>query len=522
MTFTDGEDTVYDEITINSVEQAAPSVGLAFVTYKKTANKTGGSTTQYTNDIINLTAAAEGSFAAFLSGKLIGNTLTEKKADKNDASKLVDTKMTFEDAEYTYSEITINWVVNSEAVAFTVTPEENPFKSATGTVTATNGTKKTLADAKDGSIVYHIYPVGRQEVPTLTAQNAKMIVTDLFGDTIVADALDCFTKDSGWKYTKKEEGKDDVVRTLYAIIEELVKAYDDLEKAEDNLSKNTDSTKKAELQQKVDEAAAKVNDEALDKVWEEILLCTKEGETKTIAEVMVEEYDQLIYDTLEDEYNEEILDKVTEALWALINDSVKVNSVPKKALKAAYKQNINAYKNEFYTGMHDSTNKITNQKQYGTVRNYLIAQASAVAESVGMTAPASGDYKTACAILEREAELQVEEIVTVWVVMQAMEDAIDELDLSVSNSEINNLVYIQWFYENYFYGNSVTEDELLNGYGKENIRTALAFDKFMSYLTETQAEEKEGETVKVEADASKFLNITVVRDEPKDEEAAEK
>ncbi len=510
LTFTEG-DKVYDKITVNKVITPAPATGLAFVTYTFTT-KEGNKSTTYTNGLVNL---ADTAFGQWLAGKEIGNTLKDGSTD-----------LSFNGEDGTYSKITINWVVNAEATEFTVTPEENPFKEATGTVTATDGSKQELGKAKEGSLVYHVYPVGRQEVPELTAETAKLLLTNIYGDTLVADALDCMKKDSGWKYTKKEEGKADVERTLHTILDELVGKYSDLKKAKDNLSANKDDSKKAELQKKVDEAEAAVNDEALDKVWAEVILCKKDGEEKKIEEVLVEEYNETVYDSLEDAYNKDIKDKVVKELWKLINDAVKVNSVPKKALKDAYKHNISAYKYTFYTETVDGTEKGKPIKEAydGDVRAYLIATAQDVAKELkeqGLTvsAPADGDYKAACKVLELEAEQQVKEQIKVWVVMKAMDEAIEDLDVSVSDSEIDSFAYMQALLSYYYYGVSISEDMVIEGYGKENVRTALALDKLMAYLTETQAEEKEGDTVKVEADDSKFLNITVVRDEPKDDEA---
>lgn len=510
LTFTEG-DKVYDKITVNKVITPAPATGLAFVTYTFTT-KEGNKSTTYTNGLVSL---ADTAFGQWLAGKEIGNTLKDGSTD-----------LSFNGEDGTYSKITINWVVNADATEFTVTPEENPFKDATGTVTATDGTKQELKKAKDGSLVYHVYPVGRQEVSELTAETAKLLLTNIYGDTLVADALDCMKKDSGWKYTKKEEGKDDVERTLHTIFDELVGKYSDLKKAKDNLSANKDDTKKAELQKKVEEAEAAVNDEALDKVWAEVILCKKDGEEKKIEEVLVEEYNKTVYETLEDAYNKDIKDKVVKELWKIINDSVKVNSVPNKALKDAYKHNVSAYKYKFYTETIDGTEKGKPIKeQYdGDVRAYLIATAQDVAKELkdqGLTvsAPADGDYKAACEVLKLEAEQQVKEQIKVWVVMKEMDAAIEELDVSVTNSEIDSFAYMQALLSYYYYGVSISEDMIIEGYGKENVRTALAFDKLMAYLTETQAEEKEGDTVKVEADDSKFLNITVIRDEPKDDEA---
>lgn len=473
---------------------AAEGGKVAYVTYKYQAEGST-STTSYTNERVELPVLAEGASAATFAEHLVGKTIGSKLKNESNTNLTLTVP-----GDGVYSEITINWVING-GEEIVVSPEKNPITS-TGTVTSTNGTSKKLADAK--SVVYHVYPVARQEVPEINVDNAKLILTNLYGDAIVADALDCFKKDSGWKYTN-EENKE---RTLNAILEELVKAYDDLEKAEENLKKDKEN---ADLKQKVEDAKKKVDDAALTKVWEEIQKCKKDGEEKSIVEVIVEEYKETIYDTLEGTYNKEIKDKVAKELWALIDKSVNVTSAPKAAVKDAYKQNLEAYKYEFYTGKVSTDSKAqTNQEFYGTIRNYLIAVAQDVAKELGITAPADGDYKAAVAVLEKEAEKQVMDIIKVWTVVKAVAADNEELDLSVSKTEVENFAYQQYLYMYLYYGVATSQDQIVEQYGESNIRTALAFDKLMNHLTETQADDEETKDVD-EADASKYLNITITR-----------
>ena len=472
---------------------AAEGGKVAYVTYKyQAAGST--STVSYTNERIELPVLADGVAASTFAEHLVGKTVGSKlKGDNNQNLTLtIDGNV--------YSEITINWVV-SGGEEIVVSPEKNPITS-TGTTTSTDGTSKKLADAK--KVVYHIFPVARQDVPEINVDNAKLILTNLYGDAIVADALDCFKKDSGWKYTTE----DDKERTLNAILEELVKAYDDLEKAEENLKKDKEN---ADLKQKVEDAKKKVDDAALTKVWEEIQKCKKDGEEKSVVEVIVEEYKETIYDTLEETYNKEIKDKVAKELWALIDKSVTVTSTPKSAVKEAYKQNLEAYKYEFYTGkVSTSSNAQTNQEFYGTVRTYLIAVAQDAAEELGKTKPADGDYNAAVEVLKAEAEEQVKSIIKVWTVVKAMAADNEELDLSVSKTEIENFAYQQYLYMYLYYGVATSQDQIIEQYGESNIRTALAFDKLMNHLTETQADDEETKDVD-ESDASKFLNIQITR-----------
>ena len=486
-----GYDFATDGAYTTVTSGAAEGGKVAYVTYKYRAEGKTSDVT-YTNQRVELPVLAEGATATTFAEKLVGKT--------------VGTKITGDDATITvtgdgvYSNITINWVV-SGGKEIVVSPEKNPITS-TGTVSSTSGTSKKLADAK--SVVYHVYPVARQEVAEINVDNAKLILTNLYGDAIVADALDCFKKDSGWKYTT-EDNKE---RTLNAILEELVKAYDDLEKAEEALKKDKDN---ATLKTDKENAEKKVNAEALDKVWEEIQKCKKEGEEKSIATVIVEEYKETIYDNLEKTYNDEVKEKVSKELWKLIDKSVTVTSAPKKAVKEAYKQNLEAYKYEFYTGkVSSSSDAQTNEAFYGTVRNYLISVAQDAAEELGMTKPADGDYKAAVAVLEKEAEEQVKTIIKVWTVVKAMAADNEELDLSISKTEVENFAYQQYIYMYLYYGVATSQDQIIEQYGESNIRTALAFDKLMNHLTETQADDEATKDVD-EADASKYLNITVTR-----------
>ena len=129
-----------------------------------------------------------------------------------------------------------------------------------------------------------------------------------------------------------------------------------------------------------------------------------------------------------------------------------------------------------------------------------------------MEAPAEGDYKAARAILEAEAKAQVSEQIKVWTVVKALDDSSEDIDFSVADSEIDSFTYTQWLYMYLYYQVNISQDQILAGYGKENIRTALAFDKLMNYLTETQAEVKdENGNVTTEADGGKYLNIGLTR-----------
>ena len=474
-------------VTKDASTDVAVAGKVVYVSYKLTV---GTTTTEYTNQRIELPAEDDGTFAGYLIGKNLATTLTDKTIgeDETTAQK--------------YTGIKINWMVESgkgvEVVFENTTDEEgkdvinNPFTTTTSQK-SDNGVTKNLKDAK--KVVYNVYPVARQEIPELTAENGKLVFTTLLGDAISSTSLPSLAK-ADFKYT--EDNKEVTIKSLIEELATKYKAVSDAKTAYDKSPSNTD------LQKKWEEAKAAVADDKLDEYWAKMVKCAEAAE-KNLSEVLVDEYNESVYDELEAEYNSEIADKIAVVLWKMIQDNVKSVVAPERAVKDAYNHNLEAYKYDYYTGTVDGSTASDAKKnidEYKSFRDYLIAKGAKIAkEELGKT-DTIDTYDKACDVLEEYATNQVKEYIVIWTVAKAY-------DIEVADTEVENFALLQSYYMQ-IYGMSVTSEQILERYSEENIRTYLAFDKLMAYFLETQADD-EATTDVDEADASKYLNITVVR-----------
>ena len=478
---TDGAYTTKDAST-----DVAVAGKVVYVSYKLTV---GSTTTEYTNQRIELPAEDDGTFAGYLIGKNIATTLTDKTIGEGDTAQK-------------YTGIKINWMVESgkgvEIVFENTVGEDgkdvinNPFTTTTSQK-SDDGETKNLKDAK--KVVYHVYPVARQEIAELTEQTGKIVFTTLLGDAIAPTSLPSLSK-ADYKYT---DGDKEV--TIKTLIEELAtkyKAVSDAKTAYDKSPTNTD------LKDKWESAKAEVTDAKLDEYWAKMLKCAEAAE-EDLSKVLYKEYTESVYDELETKYNEEIADKVAVVVWKMVQDNVKNVSAPKKAVKDAYNHNLEAYKYDYYTGKVDGSTASDAKKnidEYASFRDYLVAKAAKIAkEELGKT-DTIDTYDKACDVLEEYATVQVKEYIVIWTVAKAY-------DIEVADTEVENFALLQSYYMQ-IYGMSVTADQILERYSEENIRTYLAFDKLMAYFLETQADDEATADVD-EADASKYVNITVVR-----------
>ena len=474
-------------------EGTAAGNTVVYVTYKETTPD--GTTTEYTNKRVELPILPEVeegetytpvSFEEYLVGKEIAKTLTDFEVGE-------------EGNKTKYSAIKIGWQVETgEEVV--VNFDENPFTTTTSQK-SDNGKTKNLKDAKD--VEYHIYPVGRQEVEEFTKENGKLVFTTLLGDGISTTSLDCLSN-AEYKYT---EGDKEI--TIKSLVEELAGKYKALSDAKTAYDKTPANET---LKKNYEDAKAAVADDKLDEFWAKMQKCA-DAKEDNLAEVMYTQYTEDVYDELEEDYNAEIKDKVTVELWKLIQDSVKNVAAPARAVKDAYKQNLEAFKYKYYTGkVNDSTatDAKTNLETYATFKLYLVDAAKKVAtDELEKKDVKCETYNDAVAILNEYAEKQVKEHIVIWTVAKAF-------DIEVADTEIENFALLQSYYMQ-IYGYSITSDQILDQYGKENIRTYLAFDKLIGHFLEV--EEDNADTDEDESkNGTAYKNITVKRNPPEVEE----
>ena len=483
--FVEGE-TAYTTTT----EGSTTGGKTVYVSYKETK---GSTTTEYTNVRVELPVLEEGAeidtLAKYLVGQEMGKTLTDKTFGEGT------------DEEVKYTSIKVNWQVES-GKEIVVPFEKNPFTTTTSQK-SDNGVTKNLKDAK--TVEYHIVPVGRYsaEKLILTEATGKLVFTTLLGDGISTTSLEVLGK-TDYKYTA-EDGKE---YTMKALVEELAGKYKALKDAKTAYDKTPANET---LKENYEKAKADVAEDKLDEYFNKMQKCMPEvdGAQESLAKVLYTQYTEDVYDELEEDYNAEIADKITVELWKMIQEAVKEVSAPAKAVKDAYNQNLEAFKYKYYTGkVNDSTatDAATNLATYKTFKLYLIAAAKKIAtDELGQKDVVCDTYAQAEAILNAYAEKQVKEHIIVWTVAKAF-------DISVADTEVENFALLQSYYMQ-IYGYSITSDQILDQYGKENIRTYLAFDKLIGYFLEVE-EDKEDTDEDESLGGTAYKNITVERTQP--------
>jgi len=463
----DIKDYLYKTNTDANTELKAGDVVYVSYTYEYVGTDSKTVTVKATNEKMTL---VEGD--AF-SDKIIAEC--QKVATKKDTFEL-----TVDGQDRTYKNVVVDWVVESatELGAFEVRDFDD-----TKSVSDVNGTSRKLSDIKDGILTYHVYPVYFVETDELSAE---LVLGELIGVNLTEDVFDFFG-DESYKITG-EDGKEiklsELVKELATLCASRDSAKTSLTNAEKTLKEKQDAVDKAgdnvtEAQKTALDKAKKVIDgdpdaenendkkgkklllkEAQDAVDAQIEKVFTTGED--VQEKVIEEYKALAYDTLEDQYNNEIIENVAKEVWALIVASVKVNSLPEKAVNEAYDRILENHKYTFYTGENSST-KESYYKQYdGSFDAYLIA-----------TFAKGKTYEEALAEVKKDAEEAVEPIVQLYAVAE-------HYKCVITDAEYN---------EDFVKGNSSYE-YYVQTYGETNVRTAYQFDKLLSAILEVETVEE--------------------------------
>ena len=214
-------------------------------------------------------------------------------------------------------------------------------------------------------------------------------------------------------------------------------------------------------------------------------LLTKLGDDG--ADKVIENYNKAINDKLVEEYENELTTHIGQAIWELMKDSVKVNSLPEKAVKDAYTRFYEGYEYKFYTGTHSASSS-SNYKYYsdkGGFKQYLIDQ------TVGT---GKGDFDDAKDHIQKEAEEYVSEIVVIYYIAEVM-------DLELDKKEIKEAK-----------GTGAAGKDMDKTYGEMNILAAAQADKLFDYFLEvemTTNADGEEEVKKTEDGAKIYKNVKV-------------
>lgn len=171
------------------------------------------------------------------------------------------------------------------------------------------------------------------------------------------------------------------------------------------------------------------------------------------ANKVVENYQKSVYDMKAAAYEEEMTTHIGQAVWKLMQDSVVINELPKKAVKEAYERFYNEHKYTFYaTG--------TYYKDYnGDFNKYLIKV------TIGLD---NGDINDAKDYITKQAEERVKEIVIIHFIAE-------QLNLELSKKELKEARGV---------GAARKQNDQL--YGEMNIVASAQIDKLFDYFLEVE------------------------------------
>lgn len=392
----------------------------------------------------------DGTFA----GKLIGQKIATALTDEFKFTEVFGEGDEEKSVEVTYSDVKIEFV--SESVAAV----EVPY-TYTETKNATNAYGKSDS-LKDKKLTYHIFPLYYYEVATLSAES---ILTKIYGEKLSTSTLPCFTEKDGDAYVYKYTDDDGKEVTLYSLIQDIA----DKKSAVSNAGSDTEKKKEAQT----------ALDTALDELWAKVEKCAEEGK---MAEKIVEEYKKKLSDDLKETYEHDILDKIGTKVWALIDASVTLSSLPEKAVKEAKEAIFENLKYTYYTGTETVSSEKKNLRDvYANVKEYIRQKSDYKA----------GTYEESEALMQKEAEKQVGELVKVYALARAMNISTD-----VNKTDMEKFMYD--YVAGIFGYDSMEEasesmqktiksfaQQYLSYYDETTLRRAIVFDRLMDHIMET-------------------------------------
>ncbi len=528
------ENNVY---TVDSTTTTKADLGnMVAVSYKEAYTEPDGKggtnkvTNTVTNMIVTLPAAApaDGVEATILD-KLVGlNVAGEKKSfdiyrDINGDGTIDKEGDDAEKVEYT--NVVVDWVIKSGVNEYGESGITVTDKTYTATKTETDVYGKSQ-DLKDVELTYHIFPIGFIKV----ADDKDDVSAKVILDTLIGDAIKAPNDVDGDGVIKEEKdanenGKidDDEKSEEYAgtldvfhdkdykkgdkkiaeLVKELVDFYADLAEAEtdfdekqtafdkadkvvkDKEAKNETPTKEQldaqstastnlETAKKAKEGAEKdVNDKIAD-----ILACTKEGDDKGIEAVIKEQYNESVYEGLENTYKSAIKKNLAKEIYATVEKLSEFKKddkgwwiLPRAAVDEAYKRVLNNYKYSFYEG--DFNSSTSNYTKYAGDFYKFLREDTTNGLGLGKDATMQDIYNA----LGAEAEQSVKDAIIVYRLAALYGD-----DVKVTEADIDAFKKTY----NYFllqyslgYGNEVKSEYYM---------TALQLNKVLNYLLEENEE----------------------------------
>ena len=282
---------------------------------------------------------------------------------------------------YKYTDVKIEYKVDKfveEEYAIQVVFKETKFEDQAWK--DENLTAEQKKELEKNELTYYIYPTYRLDVPEV---NAESIIEYVYGKKVSSTSNELFTSED-YKYVegKTETTVKDLVTALSDLWNEKFEKDSDLAKLLDKYEeaeKKVDEAKKEDLdkaEKDLEAAEKKLYDEKRKEIRKTIAKITAaKNEDEVLGEVLYEKYDEDSRHSLKEKYNTEITEAVGKAVWALIDEMVKVTSYP-EALVDEFKAHLyESYEHDFYNGkVSSASNAESNYKKHGTLEKFLLSK----------------------------------------------------------------------------------------------------------------------------------------------------
>ena len=403
--------------------------------------------------------------------------------------------------EVTYSDITIHWILDELKAPIEVkyTPYDEELKADNSNAKKEKDMYNNEYVLNQKELTYHVFPVYYLDVPELSLDvpelSTELIVREFY-TALSSTQVNEETNETEYVFsTLNDEGFVNGDKTLAALVLELVDLYKThttndtaynttalkaLQTAHSNRAdgKDTSGTALANAEKDYDKAAenfAKSKKDVDDKI-KEILAC-KKGET-ALGNLLVEDYNDYQYDTLEATYKDDLNNKLAKEIYAAAKANITYTKLPNRAVKQAYKAIMNTYKNSFYEGNYStgssttgtSTSTESNYSHYeGNFDKFLIATLT-TEKKIN-----ENSIEAAEKALWAEAEQTVKDIMLIYVLVDYFGE--DEVGLTKEEKKDlkKQLEQLSKLYQQYGLSYSYNLDDYVH---------AAQFDKIFNHLLE--------------------------------------
>ena len=314
----------------------------------------------------------------------------------------------------------------------------------------------------------------------IDAFSAKILISAVEAD---ATSLGSANK----KYREADEALNGTVDKMQAAYDEVLETVMEEKKAAADSDAVKNDERVTTAKKNLDEAkkGAKVDyKEAFEAVKTKIgdLKDDSGNVTKKFDDRVMEAYLASVKEMLISQYEDAMTTNIGKAVWALINEKVKVTNAPKKAVDDIYDRMYEIMEYEFYNIENEKTEGVSNYVtgNRGGFKQFFI-------DSVFEKDSNGKTFEQAEEQLRKEAVAYVEEIVRVYYIAEV-------LDLELSKKEIRDKKKESGYKVNKKY------------YGEINIMAALQADKIFDYFLEVKKTE-DGEIDKTEDGKKQYVNV---------------